>query len=148
MGRCPTASPNWLWLNSENISNSLLQLPHLLHETVVADKTPWRPLQGSYRRRSQLISISRDEILLPLRVTCAKYVDISRHASLVVEADILDLLQDLGEEFDIKVVRHHDKNEPVSKTKVEPGIQCNFDQRCWGTLETGKSWLRDSEILP
>ena len=41
---------------------------------------------------------------------------------MVVEADVLDLLQDLSEEFDVKVVGHHDKNEPVSKTKVEPGF--------------------------
>ena len=41
---------------------------------------------------------------------------------MVVEADVLDLLQNLSEEFDVKVVGHHDKNEPVSKTKVEPGF--------------------------
>ena len=75
-----------------------------------------------------------DEILLSFGVTRAKDVNVGRDTSLVVEADVLDLLQDLREEFDVKMVRHHDKNEPVSEAKVEPGIQCKFDLRCSGTL--------------
>ena len=55
----------------------LPNLSHLLHETVVADKTPWRPLEGGYRWWPQFVSIPRDEILLSLGVTCAKYVDVS-----------------------------------------------------------------------
>ena len=95
---------------------------HLLHETVVADNASWRTFEGCYWGWFQFVAISRDEVVLPLGVTCAKYVDVCGNASLVVEADILDLLQDLSEEFDVKVVGHHDKNEPVSKTKVEPGF--------------------------
>ena len=109
---------------------SLVVVLYLLHGAVVADHAPRGPLERGYRRRSQLVTISGDEVLLPLRVAGAEDVHVRRHAALVVEAHVLDLLQDLREELDVEVLRHHHKNQPVSKTKVEPGIQYMFDHRC------------------
>ena len=85
-------------------SLTLVVVPYLLHEAVVAYHAPRRPLERGYRRRSQLVPVPGDEVLLPLRVAGAEDVHVRRHAALVVEAHVLDLLQDLREELDVEVL--------------------------------------------